>query len=409
MNKKIFLCTVFCLLNIVTGYACTAAVVTGKVTKDGRPLLWKVRDTDNLQNSMKFFKGTKYDFFGIVDCNARSNEEIWMGTNSTGFAIMNTQSFNLEETKNGIEPGDKNGNLMFRALNICSTVDEFKHFLDSTSLDGLCANFGVIDAKGGAGWFEVSTRSYQFFDANDPTIAPNGYLARTNFSFTGTEHEGLGYVRYQTDDETLAKAALTHSITSDWIFSSLARSFRNPKLGIDLRDGNHNKPNTTGWFIDQDFISRSGTACSAIIQGVKVNENPELTTMWTVLGYPPVSTAFPFWLKDAQTILPSLYTSAPEEPVTIFGKKVDALKEEVYSFHEGIGSERYFNWDVLYNKQGNGIMQKLEPVEKEIFKRTNDIKERWYQKGKINSKELKALYGSLSDYVTQSYQQLFGL
>lgn len=85
------------------------------------------------------------------------------------------------------------------------------------------------------------------------------------------------------------------------------------------------------------------------------------------------------------------------------------MKEEVYSFHEGIGSERYFNWDVLYNKQGNGIMQKLEPVEKEIFKRTNDIKERWYQKGKINSKELKALYGSLSDYVTQSYQQLFGL
>ena len=408
MRKRIIVLLMLCL-TVMVGYACTAAVVTGKVTADGRPLLWKVRDTDNLQNSMKYFKGTRYDFIGIVDCKARSDEEIWMGTNSSGFSIMNTQSFNLEETVNGVEPGDKNGNLMFRALNVCATVDEFQQFLDTTNLEGLCANFGVIDAKGGAGWFEVSTRGYKFYDANDATLAPNGYIARTNFSFSGKEHEGLGYVRYETDDKMLEAAARTNAISAEWMFGSLTRSFENPKLGVNLRDGSHNLPKTTGWFIDHDFICRVGTSCAAVIQGVKKDENPELTTMWTALGYPPVSVAFPFWLKDADRILPVLYTSNPDEPVTIFGKKVDTLKEKVYAFHEGIGSDRYFNWEMLYNNQQNGIMQQLEKVEKYIFSNTGKATEKWYNRGKVNGKELEALYGQLSEYVTTSYQELFGL
>ncbi len=408
MKKTLFILMMLCA-TVSVGYACTAAVVTGKVTKDGRPLLWKVRDTDNLQNCMKFFHGTKYNFIGIADCKPRSTQEIWMGTNTAGFSIMNTQSFNLEETINGVEPGDKNGEFMYKVLNVCATVDELKQYLDTAKLDGLCANFGVIDAKGGAGWVEVSTRSWKYFDANDPNVAPNGYIARTNFSFTGKEHEGLGFVRYQTDDEALAAAAKTKQITAEWMFTDLARSFKNPKLGIDLRDGSHNKPRTAGWFIDHDLISRVGTACSGVIIGVKPNENPELTTMWTVLGYPPVSTAFPFWLKDAEEQLPALYRADNNEKVTEFGKKVDALKERVYAFHEGIGSDRYFYWEALHNPQGDGIMQKLAPVEQEIFRCTTIVTDKWYKKGKIECKEMARLYADLSQYVTNSYQALFGL
>ena len=42
--------------------ACTSAVVSGKVTLDGRPLLWKNRDTDYLRNHVAYVKGEKYDF-----------------------------------------------------------------------------------------------------------------------------------------------------------------------------------------------------------------------------------------------------------------------------------------------------------------------------------------------------------
>lgn len=49
----------------------------------------------------------------------------------------------------------------------------------------------------------------------------------------------------------------------------LSRSFANPLLGIDLKSGDFNRPKTTGWFVDQDFIARSSTASSVVVQGVK--------------------------------------------------------------------------------------------------------------------------------------------
>ena len=106
------------------GHACTAAVITGKATKDGRPMIWKVRDTDALQNCVRFFKGQKYDFIGVADCQPRSKEEVWLGTNTAGFSIINTQSFNLEKTVGGIEPGGKNGEFMYKTLSVCATVQD---------------------------------------------------------------------------------------------------------------------------------------------------------------------------------------------------------------------------------------------------------------------------------------------
>ena len=67
---------------------CTSAVISGRATPDGRPLLWKHRDTDFLQNSVKYFKGEKYSFIGIVNSSAKHPTEVWMGTNSAGFSIM---------------------------------------------------------------------------------------------------------------------------------------------------------------------------------------------------------------------------------------------------------------------------------------------------------------------------------
>ena len=42
---------------------------------------------------------------------------------------MNTQSFNLEKTVNGVEPGDKDGEFMFKVLNVCATVTDLKQYL----------------------------------------------------------------------------------------------------------------------------------------------------------------------------------------------------------------------------------------------------------------------------------------
>ena len=52
--------------------------------------------------------------------------------------------------------------------------------------------------------------------------------------------------------------------------SHLSRSFHNPLMGIDLKDGKHNKPETFGWFAEQDFIARRSTSCAVAIQGVQI-------------------------------------------------------------------------------------------------------------------------------------------
>ena len=190
--------------------ACTSAVVSGKVTPDGRPLLWKNRDTDFMRNHIDYVKGEKYDFIAVVNSDNAYLKEAWMGTNSAGFALMNTQSYNLVDVKDGEERGAANGRIIYRALEVCATVEDFCHFLDTISKPSYIeANLGVIDAKGGAVMFEVDYQTYIMYDANNPKDAPYGYIARTNFSFAGKVNEGAGYVRYMEADQVLMKASAT--------------------------------------------------------------------------------------------------------------------------------------------------------------------------------------------------------
>ena len=71
--------------------ACTSAIISGKLTPDGRPLLWKHRDTGELNNRVDYVKGPKYAFIAVVNANDGDGKS-WMGVNEAGFAIINTAS-----------------------------------------------------------------------------------------------------------------------------------------------------------------------------------------------------------------------------------------------------------------------------------------------------------------------------
>lgn len=400
---------IFCLAT--ESRACTAAVISGKVTPDGRPLLWKNRDTDYIENGVKYFPGERYPFIAIVNSVDKNPTDVWIGTNSAGFSLMNTQSYNLVKIKPGEERGAANGRVMRRALEICATVDDFRHFLDTIAKPSLIeASFGVIDAKGGAVMFEVDYYKYTMFDANNPKDAPCGYIARTNFSFTGEVNKGLGYVRYQLADKMLMPAAGMNIITPEWLLNELSRSFVNPLLGIDLRSGDFNRPRTTGWFVEQDFIPRQETGSAVVVQGVRVGENPELTTMWSVLGYPPVSVAVPAWVKGADKKLPQLLLPDAEgKNEQALGQKVLALTKKVFSYNQGAGTSRYMNWELLYNNDKTGYMQCLAPVEKTVFDMTRPGLEAARKKGKLNVEDIYKCYDELDKYVVGQYQALFGL
>jgi len=384
------------LLSAHRSQACTTVIISGKATQDGRPLLWKNCDTSNPDQRLIYGNQRGYPFLALMRCNSsEENGAIWSGTNSEGFTIMNTMSYNISEEESN--EGSRNGHLMRRALEVCKDVASFKHFLDTLSRPmKVSANYGVIDAHGGAAYFETNDNTYYMVDVNDPAVAPSGYLVYTNFSYNGAFDAGQGYIRYQTAVEIMAKGAPTKAFTPQWIFNHLARSFYHSLLGIDLTLPQYAALTPNGWFPDSDFIPRKSTATSCVVHGVKPGEHPEFTTMWTILGYTPCSVAIPGWvkLKEKQSPLLMRTASSPNAPICDMAL---ALKAHVFPITRGNGG-KYFNFGLLYSHHDNsGYMQQLAPIEDECFRSANKLMERWrIQKQGIDLKEAQEFLGAIS-------------
>ncbi|MDR1860580.1 MAG: hypothetical protein LBR06_06650 [Bacteroidales bacterium] len=398
--KNLFIAACF-LLTASRLLACTSAIFTGKVTADGRPLLWKNRDTDDENNRIEFFSGKKYDFLALVNSGDKSGAA-WTGVNSTGFAIMNTASYNLKDDKSKAQ--DNEGVLMYKALGECSTLADFERFLDKFPRPmGVEANFGVIDANGGAAYYEVNNVKWTKIDANDPKIAPHGYLVYTNFSYTGRHDAGMGYVRFQTATELIARQAPLHNFTPHKIFSTLSRSFYHSILGTDLLNAAFSPENATGWAIDQDYIPRRITMSAVVIHGVKPSENPEMTTMWTVLGYPPVGIAVPLWVKAGPRQPASVMKSDSTNHAVLCDYAL-TLKRNVFPIMRGNGN-KYLYFNALYNHAGTGYMQQLAPIEAAIAKSFEPYIEKWRISG-LNTAELHSLNLSMDTLLHKTYRNL---
>ena len=387
--------------------ACTSAIITGKATADGRPLMWKHRDTGEEQNRIVYSNSGKYAYIGLVNSNDVNNNEVWSGTNSAGFCIMNTASYNLKGKDDTTKEADFEGVVMRRALECCATLQDFERFLDTLSRPmKVEANFAVIDAHGGAAYYETNNYSYYKADANDPMQAPHGYLIRTNFSYSGRINEGMGYVRHETAVRLFSQRSAYAQFTPEWIFSSADRSYYHSLLGTDLRDYDFNASGATGFAIDQDYIPRASTSASIVFQGIKEGELPEHTTMWTALGFPSCSVAVPLWVKGGEK-LPAMLVKGEKSENAPLCEKVVALKYRVFLVKRGNGY-KYFNWAVLYNPSGTGIMQQLAPIEEAIFVKSYTTMKQWGD-GSWSEANIQRFYTELNTIVEKAYKDLFNL
>lgn len=383
--------------------ACTSAIITGKMTKDGRPLMWKHRDTGTDWNHIAHFRGERFCYTGLVNSDNPS-EEIWTGVNEAGFAIMNTASYNLKD--DDVKEMDKEGRLMKRALEICKDLEDFEYFLDTLSRPmGVEANFGVIDAFGGAAYYETNNHTYIKRDVNDVRLAPRGYLIYTNFSFHGREGEGKGYIRYKTTEE-LFQDFEKKDFTPAFIIAGCSRSFRHSLLAVDLKDKRFSPNRASGFCVEQDFIPRRESAASIVIQGVRPGMDPELVSMWTVLGYPPVSVALPVWVKMGQEI-PVLLAASVKTGKAPLCEIAVQLKDSVFSVKPGNGL-KYMNWSKLYNEAGTGIMQVLQPVEEAVSSLFVSHQAEWEQQG-LNPEAIRELYAQATEMIKTVYQQKLGI
>lgn len=367
-------------------FACTSAIFTGKITADGRPLLWKHRDTGEENNKVEYVKGEKYSFIAILN-SPDDLEEAWAGTNEVGFSIMNTASYNLNYEKADVQ--DREGIVMYKALATCKTLKDFEKLLDNIKAPkGLESNFGVIDAEGGAAYYEVSNNSWTKVDVNDPKIAPQGYLVYANHSNTGKINDGMGYIRY-TNADKIVKQHLSRNgeFTPQWVMQGLSRSYYHSVLGIDLIKDKEVVEKCGGWFIDQDFIPRRSSTCSIVVQGIKPGENPLNSVMWTILGYPSVGITVPLMVANGEN-QPAFMLSSKDSKNAYMCDWNLAKKREIFPIKRGNG-KYYMNVNKIIEH-----MDKALVVENIVFDMSTPIVNKIY-KGEATAQDLKSVY----DYV----------
>lgn len=385
-------------------YPCTTAVVSGKATIDGRPLLLKNRDTDVLQNKLVYFAEGKFKFIGLVNSTDKENKEVWGGFNEAGFAIMNSASYNLK-INDTTKLSDKEGIIMRLALQNCASLQDFEKLLNELPKPlGVETNFGVIDANGGAAYYETNNFTFIKFDVNDPSVAPNGYLIRTNFSFAGEENKGYGYIRHQTASQLFENQIKNGKISFEFLINDVPRCLVHSFTKTDLTK-NLPEENSDNYIFFRDYIPRHSTSAAIVVQGVKENESPSLTTMWMILGFPLTSVIIPVWLLEDGT-MPKILQADETGNAPLCNAALQ-LKDKVFSTQND-ASENYLNLSALMNKENSGVRQKLIPIEEKILAKAKNILSDFRKNGIDNSKA-KEFYNWIDNDVYNEIKSKFKL
>jgi len=386
---------VFCLVPFSTLSACTTAVLSGRCTPDGRPMLWKHRDTSAEQNRLAWFADGKHEYLALVNTDDAEGDEVWAGVNATGFALMNSASYNLKPKDDKTEKKDQEGVVMKAALQTCATVDDFERLLKEWPRPmGIEANFGVIDAQGGAAYFETNNHGYKKIDVCDPKQAPAGYLIRSNYSVSGRKDDGMGYIRYRTAEKLFAQAAADNTLTPRFFIKKASRCLKHSLTGRDLRVEASKLPHDASRLVAfRDYIPRKSSTSVFIVEGVKPGEAPRLCTAWTVLGFPLTSVAVPSWV-GAGPELPRIVQSKETESKELSPAPLCALslrlKARCFPIDRGNGAY-YLDLPQLINRDITGILQRIDPLETRLLDKADSLLKGWREKG-VDPAQAKEFY-----------------
>ena len=347
--------------------ACTSAIVRADASPYGRPMLWKHRDTSASDNKVEYVAPASgaHGYVALFNATDRRLEEAWTGMNDVGFAIMNTASYNIKDDNVPASKMDREGVVMTIALRSCRTVDDFAALLEKLPRPmGVEANFGVIDAEGNGAFFETNNHSFIKYDLAD---AEDGILIRTNYSHSGRENEGYGFIREANAEHLLRPYAKRGELTPELLTEIVSRSFYHDRYGRDMAHAG------LRWLIDQDFIPRYKSTATIVIEGclpvedaagLKPFELADQYVMWTGLGYPPVAEIVPVWCKedgvadDLRGIGPHGHSPA--------GDRAMKRRGEVFPIRKGSG-DRYIDLEALYNTHGTGYLQILPEQNRRVY------------------------------------------
>lgn len=403
--KHILFFFFFYFISGIGGYACTSIIVSGRASADGRPFIFKNRDARTKDQVIVIRNGEKYRYIGITNISystVRPNR-INSGFNETGFSIINTAANNLN---GGKKDSSNNTKVLRRALEVCSTLEDFENLLDTLPRPlHIDSNYGVMDAMGGCAYYETGNNGYVKYDANDPEIAPNGYLIRTNFGVSGDKDLGKGYARYSAMEMFIEEAKANGKISYKDVIRKASRYLTHGATQINLYNL---EPKDAGKpvFVDfSNFIPRRHTVNAQLIQGVKTGERPSETVAWTICGSPLTTVCVPIWMTSNHR-LPKIVSRDSNGHSPLCDAAQD-LRKRLFPNSKKRKMDD-INIAQLINKSGTGILQQIEPVEDEIFRRAELVLQTVRKQGYIGA-EVEELYKWLDMYVPAEYKKRFGL
>ena len=341
----------------LTSEECTTAVIGKDASADGNPILWKNRDSDHLINKITYVHEQPYNYIGLINSEDKTGRMVWVGLNSKGFAIMNSVAYNLP--KEG-EMQDLEGIIMADALRTCKTVDDFEELIKSNigPTLGSQANFGVIDAYGGAALFEVSNKEYKRLNVSE---FRENYIINTNFARSGEKNKGRGYLRYDRAFE-IFKNIPPKGITHNYIIQTVSRDIGNILLGNVFK--NNQIESSSKWAYTNHSINRYYTSAAVIIHGKNPLKKEDIATMWVLLGEPTCTIAIPLWVEAGE-----IPDSLAKGNIVAIAAESNRLKQILRPFPDDERKD-YLDATKLLNNNGTGWLPTLLNTENEILKET---------------------------------------
>ena len=283
INKAISV-TIFILLINTALFPCTIGIIRADLSDSGRPMIWKTRDSGFTINYPVYNDSGIYAFTGLI--HNFDLDKTWAGVNNQGFAILNSLSNDLPGSS-----ATQNGNLMTYALSNFANIYEFEAYLDETNQKGRYTkgNFAVVDAFGNAAMYEIANNVWFKFDVNDELQAPEGYIVRTNFSYTGQSSYGIE--RYNRSN-TIIRGMVGNNFTVQQLAVMHFRDFSDAESNpYDIPFYNYSLGSFGYININRSICNNTSTA-AIVIEGI--NSFDQVPVMWTATGFPATTPLLPY-------------------------------------------------------------------------------------------------------------------
>ncbi len=376
MSARTLIAIALCV-GIFEMFCCTIGIANGTATSDGRPLMWKSRDTSDHQQVVRYYGDGEIQFVGVA---TSATNGVWMGVNVKGFAIGNAVAYDLERLMG-------NGDLMTYCLPRCVTLEDFEAILDSTDIVGRATygSFAVFDSTGAAAMYEVDQAQYWKFDTVD---TPNGYIVRTNFTVNGGgTHSAIEYARSKTiigdlyDENNLNYRSIIQTHSRDF-----ADQYGNP-FEIPFRDY-YDIGMPWGYIFTHYSICERFTQSVGVFRGILPGESPKLSVMWLLPGHPETSIAIPIFPVG----LPPVETNLND--LSYLYLRANLLRSMICDYW---GSLTHIDTYRLRNSAGTGIWDKIYPMETYYFDRFDYCFQNWLNEMPGDNEILDMQYSMATD------------